>query len=275
MTVTPCGICSGATRDAAAFCDRCGDALAGDLRDLCDWLAEALEDSATGQRGTRYDTNTGGGRAKGGTKDLQVGWHALDARRRVFVALREAAGFCVHRRVRHSSPIEAWVAGATTAEAAEWLLWRVDGMALAPGGHEHAQAIMAATFAARRVVDCPPKRQWLGSCLSCGRGRLLALEGKPMAVCDQCDAAFDADEVRGWLLDQLDDKLMTMAELADISTYLGLRADRERVRKRLNTWARRGQITPEPAVTGEVVYRFGPIWRRLVAADSGVTQATL
>ena len=73
--------------------------------------------------------------------------------------------------------------------------------------------------------------------------------------------------MRARLLGELDDRLCTAAEIAHLSTYLGLKADREQVRKRINQWNKRGLITEHPGVTDEVTFRFGEVYERLAADD--------
>jgi hypothetical protein len=78
----------------------------------------------------------------------------------------------------------------------------------------------------------------------------------------------EARLLRDKLLAELDDRLCTAAEIARLSTYLGLQADRAKVRNRINVWAKRGRIVSETELTTEPAYRFGIVWRLLVAHEA-------
>lgn len=148
-----------------------------------------------------------------------------------------------------------------------WMLWRVDGLALHDIGIEAVDEISEAVQTCHRLIDRHPERQYLGSCEVCESGRIYARPGSKTATCDACDAGTDASEVRAKLLKQLEDRLCTAAEIARLSTYLGLKADREQVRKRINQWHKREVIDSHAAFSDESAFRFGDIYRKLVAAE--------
>ena len=104
-------------------------------------------------------------------------------------------------------------------------------------------------------------------------GRLYVKAGSVWAMCDECETTHDAEEIRGRLLAELDDRLCTAAEIAKLSTYLGLKADREQVRKRINQWHTRGLIVEHPSLTDEVTFRFGEVYARLATDEYQVTKA--
>ena len=63
-------------------------------------------------------------------------------------------------------------------------------------------------------------------------------------------------------------KLCTAAEIAHLSTYLGLDISREQVRKRINQWHRRNQITRKGGVLNEPTFRFGDALALLAKHDT-------
>jgi hypothetical protein len=157
---------------------------------------------------------------------------------------------------------------ADTLEAmSRYLLWRVDGLALLDIGPEAVDEITAAVAACHRLIDRPADRQYLGQCKFCESGRLYARSGSTWARCESCDTGIDAQELRDGLLAELDDRLCTAADIAKLSTYLGLKANREQVRNRINQWHKRKRISAEPAFSDDPVFRFGIVWRLLMSEN--------
>ena len=48
---------------------------------------------------------------------------------------------------------------------------------------------------------------------------------------------------------------------------MGLRADRETVRKRINQWAKRGKLTEHQSFSDEPTYRYGAVYEMLAKAE--------
>lgn len=163
--------------------------------------------------------------------------------------------------MQHNLPADNLIA------ISRWMLWRVDGLALHDIGIEAVDEISAAVQTCHRLIDRHPERQYLGPCEACDGGRLYAQPAAKWAKCDACDTTVDADTVRARLLKTLDDQLYTAAEIARLSTYLGLKAGREQVRKRINQWHKRDLIHPHAAFSDEPAFRFGEVYERLVAAE--------
>ena len=174
--------------------------------------------------------------------------------------------YAAQEGVRNQSPSQELPADNLSA-LSRWLMWRVDGFALVDIGPDAVDEITSAVAHCHRLIDRPADRQYLGPCDMCDSGRLYARPGGTWARCDSCEAATEAEKIRVRLLTELDDRLCTAAEIARLSTYLGLQADRETVRKRINQWASRKRIEREAAFTDEPVFRFGIVWRLLVSED--------
>lgn len=93
----------------------------------------------------------------------------------------------------------------------------------------------------RRIVDRPPELKFLGVCPECQES-VYAVEHAVTGTCRGCGAEYDTEASRLALTDALDDQLLTAAEIASMSTYLGLDAPRERIRMRVAQWHKRGRI---------------------------------
>jgi len=266
--------CGKPTRDAAYVCDPCGDELAKALGEV-PWLDEELEVSITGQRGVDYRTLGG---SKGGKKDAErpspVSWGPSEARAHLRALLVSWALFCEAEAVRNSSPYPGLPEDNLPA-LSRWLMWRVDGLALHDIGPDAVDEITSAVAHCHRLIDRPADRQYLGTCTEddC-TGRMYGRPSSTLARCDECGTSANAEEIRERLLTELDDRLCTAAEIARLSTYLGLKADRDAVRKRINQWATRGQLIEHPSVTAEVTFRFGEVYARLVADEYQAKKAT-
>lgn len=264
--------CGRETRDDAYVCEDCADSLARALGDV-PWLVEQLEITITGQKGVDY-RRVGG--SKGGKKATErpspVSWGPSEARAHLRALLVSWTLFCASEQVRHQARTNDMPDDDLIAMS-RWMLDRVDGLMLHDIGSEAVDEITSAVAHCHRFVDRPAERQYLGTCTICQSGRLYSRGGSKWARCDECDTTIDAETIRVRLLAELDDRLCTAAEIARLSTYLGLKADRETVRKRINQWSSRGQVIAHPAITTEVTYRFGEVYAKLVNADYGQTRA--
>lgn len=263
---TTCQLCQRPSRDGAYVCDACGDQFAGDLRDLGEWLGDELDVSLTGTKGVVYKHGRLNGGGAGGD-GLRVNWPVADLQRKLLAALLAAATHCSRVGTRSSDYGGHRADVSDIAGMATWLRWRVDGLCLDPEGPRLAERLMALAARARLLVDRPPDHQYLGQCEGCERGRVYAIAGELTATCEMCRETYDAAERRDGLINSLLDRLVTAAEVAQLSAYLGLRKDREQVRKRVNQWHRRGRIEAHVSLTEEVTFRFGEVWLMLQADE--------
>jgi hypothetical protein len=254
--------CGRPTRDAAYVCDDCADLLARSLGDI-PWLDEQLDVTVTRSSGIDYRTLGG---AKATESPSPVHWAASEARTHLKALLVSWVLWCSEERVRNSDPTTGLPADNLIA-LSRWMLWRVDGLALHDIGGEAVSEIADAVQACHRLIDRHPERQYLGPCEACESGRVYARPGSKRATCDACDASTDAEAVRAKLLASLDDRLCTAAEIARLSTYLGLQAGREQVRKRINQWHSRDQIETHAAFSDEPAFRFGEVYAMLVGDE--------
>ena len=272
MTTAQVCRCGRPTRDAAYGCDHCGDELAKALGDV-PALDEELETTISRQQGVDY-RSAGGGSGKPTERPSPVHWGASEARTHLRALLVSWALFCESEGIRNSSPYPG-LPDDNLPALSRWMLWRVDGLMLHDIGFDAVEEITSAVAHCHRLIDRPADRQYLGNCQEddC-LGRLYARPGATTARCDSCRTPVQADAIRERLLAELDDRLCTASEIARLSTYLGLKADREQVRKRINQWNVRGLIVQHPSVTGETVFRFGEVYARLVADEYGARKAS-
>ena len=259
--------CGRPTRDAAYVCEDCLDLLARALGEV-PWLAEELDTTVARQIGVDY-RRLGG--AKGGKKPAEMpspaNMVASEARTHLHALLVSWVRLCQSEHVRHRATSDDTPADNLIA-LSRWMMNRVDGLGLHEAGSDAVEEIESAVAHCRRLIDRPADRQYLGHCESCEGGRIYSTPGSDLTTCHGCDARVKADIVKGRLIRELEDRLCTAAEIAHLSTYLGLRSDREQVRKRINQWAKRGSLLGSPSVTGESTFRFGEVYTRLMKHEN-------
>ena len=264
--------CGRPTRDAAYGCDNCGDELARALGDV-PWLDEQMEVTITRQQGIDYRRL---GHGKGGKKDaerpLPGNWTASEARTHLKALLVLWTRLCDEEDVRSSDPRDG-LPDDNLPAISRWLMWRVDGLMLHEAAGDAVDEIKSAVAHCHRLIDRHPERQYLGPCSACDDGRLYARPGGSLATCESCDTSLDAAAVRTRLLAELDDRLCTAAEIARLSTYLGLKANRDQVRNRINQWHSRGRISSESVLADESAFRFGTVYAMLVSDEYGKKSA--
>lgn len=264
--------CGKPTRDTLTVCEDCLTELNQALGDI-PALEEELNVTISQQKGVDY-RRVGG--SKGGTKPAEtpspVNMGASDAKADLKALLVSWARLCHEEQVRNQSG-ETGLPDDNLPAISRWLMWRVDGLGLHEAGSDAVDEITAAVGRCQRMVDIPTERQYLGDCDDCDTGRLYARPASTWARCEGCDKAVPAQDVRDRLLARLDDRLCTAAEIARLSTYLGLRANRESVRKRINQWHARGLVSAHPAISDEVAFRFGEIYGKLIADDYSRTSS--
>lgn len=274
--------CGTPTRDGASTCEDCLTVLYNLLTDDVPWLDEQLDVSIAGQRAVTLRGSSG---SSGG---VLVNARASAARRRLHRVLAQWVRFCLDHQVRNSAP-----AGQRPPDLerdsltvlAEWLSWRVDGLAWWPSAYNARSGIKAAVDHATTVVDWkPPVRSFLGKCglpllvidddraktVRC-QGDVYATEGAEKAHCCSCGQAHLVTDQREKLEAELDSRLYTAAEIARMMVYLGADGSstklRDRVRNRINQWHHRGVITATPCAAtqedDEPRFRYGEIRARL------------
>lgn len=235
-----CANCDRPTRDNAYLCDQCIDRAARALGDI-PWLDAELETTISKQRAS--GTEHGSGATE---KPLPINPAAHAKREALRAALVNAIRFSSEEGVKTADPaVTIWTDALTNNLIAmsRWMLWRLDGLALNPMGPEHVAAIVSAVKDARRIIDKPPERRYAGPCPECKRD----LYHRPDATetkCVGCGQAYDVAEIGEWMRDRLDAHLTgRLVTIHEAQTYLG-RFGIEIGRKTVESWARRGRMTP-------------------------------
>lgn len=226
-------------------------------REIVPGLWEDLEAHVAGERGIDYRTLGGSGGLDVDDTDLLPGerrgvvptgivipQRAAQVKTELVRSLRALVVACRDARIEHTAPDGQELRSNRLVPAmSEWLQWRVDAIAFHPEVAEHARVAFWAIDSARWVIDRPSTRQHLGDCpVEDCDGYLTATPEATFAHCNIERHAVEAQPLRDRLIADLDDKLMPAADIARISTYLGLRRDRVAVRKQINQWAHRDRI---------------------------------
>lgn len=258
--------CGTPTRDDRYVCDPCADLLTQALNET-PWAVEQLDISITRQRAVTYDGTGGAG----------LNWHdrAATLQRTLNATLSQWVRYCTKARIRHSSPLDG-LPNDTPAAKARWLLWRVDALTLNARGPEAVEEIVEQIAEARRVVLWKRRNQiYLGPCTfhDICAGEVYADEDATIGACDQCQKPYPVAETRTALEQELDDRLFTAAEIAHLTTYLGINKPRENIRKLVNKWHQRGLLkgTPIRDTEGKEIgmrFRYGDVAPRLSATYS-------
>lgn len=279
MKVCPCK----ATVHNAFVCEGCLNSLDALLAGMT-WLDQQLAITHSRQRGAATE---GGPRST----ETPIPWHdGASKRRRALLQVL----------TRHVRALGGYVSEwATPGSLAGDLLTRWDALIVADQGataYSLLRELKPAVQAARSVVFWKPAaRVYLGPCegreCSCechggyacsdpdrcaqpgteGRnepcpGEVYAEEDESAGACRECGRKFSVSVKRRAMEAELDDRLYTAVELADLSAFMGLGMDRERVRKQINQWHRRKQLVPAPG--GEVRFRYGDVKAMLYALQT-------
>lgn len=289
MTGPLCGVC-GRIADAA-LCSSCAGDLARALRSV----PELLDDlEVTRTRGDRLGDAGRGGEQPMPHKDtastaLWVLGNVLTTWMRDIARSR---GLTIAAASRPRPPARAIPPGARTDDAgrpamttdppdpavesarfaASWLLEHISDIRALYGDEDATQAhdeITDAIAQARRAVDRPATRIFVGLCDECGAD-LYGVPHRSRAECQQCGALYE-DMAERWesALLKLRGYPATAATIAHMAGELyGVMIDR----KLINQWHTRGDIAPVPvdhqSDDGTPRFRFGDVLDRAARSVS-------
>lgn len=275
-TVTLCS-CGTPTRDRAFVCDRCIDSMAADLRELIPTEADpglwlGIRSVMAGERGIDYRTLGG---AKGGSEATGIVLDDVAVRRakQLRKVLSRLVFECLVHQIAHRGPDSNPPRSNSVPELARWLLWRLDAMALHPAFTQSPRDLAKAVDAVRWSVMPLSNRQWLGPCgltPDC-TGSMFARRDETFATCNKCDAWIEANIRRDWLIGELENRLCTAMQIAEL--YDPERETQRKVYKRIKQWASRGRLIdprvfewnpcPWPAPR-DLKFRFGDAFDLLI-----------
>lgn len=250
-----CRHCGRQTANEAYVCEDSLSELAEVLGEMT-WLDEQLDITITRQRAATYD---GGPDGNGG-----LPWHdaASEARRALHATLATWVRFCSTERIRNASPSDQQPRDSLISMS-RWLMWRVDGLAWHELGGDAVSEITRAAGKAKAIVLWKPAaRIYLGPCdlAPVCDGDVYALEGEDHGTCHECGHSYPVEARRQAMRDVVADRLATANEIARLSTYLGLPADREQVRSLVRSWERTKRIEAKSTGTdGQAMFRYGDV----------------
>ena len=198
--------------DADDFLTRAERAqLATDLDELITWLAADLDDVVI--KRTRY---TSAGHAMGKRRRKASDEAVLPFNDSVSDIAYEITGtlqawideVCTQRHYPHPGHLR-------TAPAAQWLRHRLIALTLCQDARAAADEIHDAVKRALRAVDRPRFRTYQGQCEACGADLWAHREANKI-TCTACTEVIDKKANDTKIMGQLESRLFTAAELADI-----------------------------------------------------------
>lgn len=256
--------CGKPTRDQRYVCDTCASRFEWALASV-PFLDDELDTGMTRQKAAALN---------GGAPSAEKGlpWHdkAAEARRDLHAILVLWVRFATEEHVRGAPGQQP---SDNLRSLSAWLMHAIDGLTLHDIGPEAVDEVTNAVAECRRIVFWKRKQQtYLGTCgipLEDEDGELVGKDcpgevyadpDADVGYCDDCKRGHTVVIRRGELEQKLDDRLCTPAEIARLSTYLGLDADRNVVRKRVHYWHWHKRITPSMhAENGDPMFRYGEV----------------
>ena len=249
----------------ALLCRGCLDALKADLRAVA-WLVKQLEVTLTRQ--ARIGHRNGPRSA-----ERPLPFHpsaAVDLE-----TLRDGLGMWARAVAEQRGVCLSAADSSGPAGFASWLLRWAGEAAQHPDAAELVGDVRSMCEAARRTIDLPPERHFVGPCDTCDQDLYCSTAAK-VVTCrtTDCGASYDVADRRAWLLEAAVDQLRTAAELSRELPWIGgVTIDR----KVINQWASRGLggivLTPYGAHPrdpyGRTRFRLGEVLdfaRRAVSA---------
>lgn len=240
-----CPVCTRPARDATV-CATCGDTLATDLVAAAT-LERELQTTYT--REAHLGTSVG---ARSSESPLPFHEKAGREARRLHAVLTSWAELVVTERE---------VPRPDDRTVAMWLAGQVEWLRHHPSGADAVRQIAAAVDSARRVIDRPPDRRWLGLCGAptddgeCPHP-VTALRGELHVSCRACGHVHDVEARRDELLATAQDQLAHASLIAAALTGLGRPIKADLVRK----WAERGRLVAHGTDRSKrPLYRVGDV----------------
>lgn len=246
--------CSSCTRPVqnGYLCTPCTDSLAADLTEITGLLADL---DVTRCRQDKI--SDGSARRSGGASPLPWKEHASEA---YYVLASTTLAWC--RLVRDKiGPDPTDSTGDTPAGWAAWLARHIAGIRLLPIAGECADEIGVAIDLARRAIDRPPVRIYVGPCEHAGPDGTLcptdlyAFNHAEDVTCPDCRTVHVLAERREWLLGKARDRLAPIPTLSlALSTWL----ERTVTPAQLRGYVHRGRLVVHGRDRrGQDLYRVG------------------
>lgn len=163
-----------------------------------------------------------------------------------------------------AGPLEARPQDALPAMAA-WLVEHRARLAVLDVAGQAVEEVSAAVRFAERTLDRVRERVFVGRCgapLEAGQCStvLYAEPGRSWVQCPRCRACSLVEARLSELREALEDRLLTVREIAVAVAWLGEAGDTRRVENRIYKWVERGRIVAHGHdERGRPAYRFGAV----------------
>jgi hypothetical protein len=239
-------------------CEGCLD----DLRDLLASLAE-LEEQLTVALTRAHAASYSGSTHTTGEAPLPYNDRAARSQRRLVIGLMTAARRC--------NPDDMPRVPTITA-LAHTIATQLNALADQPYTTSMLRDLTARARAARTVALWQPRqRMFIGICEGteptdtqpsrpCS-GKVYAEQDADAGLCDKCGRPYLTWKKRSAMEAELDARLYSAAEIARLSTYLGLDMSRERIRKWINQRHARRLLVARghDPQSGDPLFRYGEV----------------
>lgn len=143
----------------------------------------------------------------------------------------------------------------TVDAMAAWLAHRIDAIRVDDQAPATVDTLDHAVARARRVIDRPPARHYLGPCDQCGTD-LYARPGADVVVCVSCHQDYNVSRRRDWLLAAAENALATPVELSHALPQL---LDHAPAVGTIRSWISRGRLTPHSYLGRSPLVRVGDV----------------
>lgn len=244
---TECANCHSEIVNAVIMCPVCLDAIAAELRDTQECLRELLV------TGTRQDVIATKEARVGGTREQPLGYRP--AVTEAETQIRATLAFWA-RLVAEANGVPLYeLPVAAASEMAAWLTAHRDTIQRHDGAPTMLAQLRAVNMAARRLIDRPAERVYLGRC-DCDR-ELYAGERAGQVTCSGCKVTHNVGQRRTWLRDLIRDQYATAA---DIAAGIGDLHGTDINRKTINQWHHRHRLISRGlSPDGHPLFRIGDV----------------
>jgi hypothetical protein len=264
-----CPVCS-ATQPDGLLCHVCTTKLERALGDVR-WIVSELD--VTASKMARIGNPSGGGLAR---ERNPISWGAVEA--------ADTLGNVLTTWAREVAP-DLWAPGEPRSNdepltsSARILLRHIDPIRRHPAVAELLDEITDAVEQARRAVDRPADRQYLGQCLAvlpdedgddveCFE-EIWARVDAHEAVCRVCGVTHEVAERRSSLLDRARPMVVTAREAAG---WIGQFGDVVATENSIRNWADRGLFKVHPGPWGKRQFTLGALLDYLTSRNSNVVE---
>jgi hypothetical protein len=250
VTDHPCEVCGRPQGDDATFCAACAHLLDASLADVCAYHGLAYDLDIAITRQARIGSRDG---SRPATAPMPYDDRAAKTAEHLRGVLASWA-LLVIQETRADAPADQTLTGL-----AAWFRARVGWLRHHVAGAEAHDEITTAVRAARRVCDRPADRLYAGPC-DCGTDLYGRLDAS-YVVCPgaECDAVWNVEDRRRWLLHSAEDVLATPLEISRALTRYAQPVTPSAIRG----YVHRGQLSARGARTEghrEIpVYRLGDV----------------